>query len=422
MLLTKIMPPTLQIAWRFITSRKRAMAMTLCGIVFGVGFFIVTQAQTSGFESFFIRTILGTNGAIRIEDRFQDTLESAAVLGADGRDTGFRVRTDSGHYVEGVDFPDEIRAALADYRDITGISEVVEGRGSAASGFRQQSARVFGIRLNDHLAVSDLGNQVIFGDLQDFATDPNAALVASRLAERLNLRVGDYVTLQTGAPGGRYRVAGIFETGVEQIDRTYVYLDITEARSLMRKPYGQAMLQIGLRDPDRAPELAEQMQEQLHHGVVSWQYRERVWLDVFKALRLSSALTVSTIILISGLGMFNTLAMMVMEKTREIAILRSMGYSRKDVSQIFLWQGLIILSVGTLLGWCLGAAATWGVSRIPLRIRGIFATDSFVVSWDPMHYLAAALVAVLVVMVASYLPARRAARLEPGSIIRGASA
>jgi lipoprotein-releasing system permease protein len=138
-------------------------------------------------------------------------------------------------------------------------------------------------------------------------------------------------------------------------------------------------------------------------------------------LRISAALTISTIILISGLGMFNTLVMIITDKTREIAILRSMGYTRGDITTIFMLLGGVILSLGIVLGWALAAAGTYGLSRIPLRIRGIFASDYFIVRWDVSHYLWAGFIATVVVLVASYLPARRAARLEPGDVIRGSS-
>ena len=117
--------------------------------------------------------------------------------------------------------------------------------------------------------------------------------------------------------------------------------------------------------------------------------------------------------------MFNTLAMIVMEKTKEIAILRSMGYTREDISQIFIWQAGIVLAIGTVLGWILGAAVTYGVSQMPIRIRGIFATDHFIVAWSIWHYVAATITAVLMVLTASLVPALRAARLEPGDVIRG---
>lgn len=417
------MPPTVYIAWRFITSRKRAMGMTLCGIVFGVGFFILTQAQTSGFQVFFIQTILGTKGAIRIEDRFQDTMQSAAAKGVEGEPASFRVRSDiTGQYVEGVEYPEKIRNALLSYQEVTGVSEIMPGSGSATTGFREQSVRLFGIRIEDHIRVSDLAQQITFGSLETFVHEPRTVIIGQKLSERLDARVGDYITIQTSKGSGRFRVAAIFESGVSDIDRQYIYMHLGETRSLLRNPHSGAILQIGLIDPDKAPELAEQMRQHLFHYAASWQKREKVWLDVFKALRLSSAITVSTIILLSGLGMFNTLAMMVMEKNREIAILRSMGYSQKDILEIFIWQGIFVLCGGVLLGWAVGALATWGISSIPLRIRGIFSTDRFVVSWDWTHYAAAAMVAIVVVLIASYIPARRAARLEPGAVIRGSAA
>ena len=119
--------------------------------------------------------------------------------------------------------------------------------------------------------------------------------------------------------------------------------------------------------------------------------------------------------------MFNTLAMLVLEKTKEIAILRSMGYTRRDISSIFLWQGIFVLIAGNVLGWILAAIITYGVSKLPFRVTGIFSTDSFVVEWSVWHYVLATVTATVVVMIASYIPAQRAARLEPGDIIRGTS-
>src|SRR5690606_24375104 len=138
-------------------------------------------------------------------------------------------------------------------------------------------------------------------------------------------------------------------------------------------------------------------------------------------LSISSAITVSVFSLIAGLAMFNTLAMIVMEKTKEIAILRSMGYTREDISRIFLWQATIVLILGSVIGCLLGYLLTYAVSRIPLPITGIFKTETFVVNKSVWHYVTATLIAVAMVMVASLVPARRAARLEPGDIIRGTS-
>ena len=411
------MSPNIRIALRFLTAKRRSMFMSLAGIVFGVGFFVVTQAQTSGFEEFFIKVILGTNGAIRIEDSLQDTLRS---MSSDGSNFAFEHR-DSVKYVEGIAEPEKLRQAVNQFENVTGISEVLTGAVLVRGSIRSDAARVFGINIDDQLRVSDLGQQIVFGHLNDFRINSAGVLVGRVLANRLGVNVGEPITLEAAGQIRHFRVSAIFETGVSDIDRQRMYMHMQATRSLLQKPDGASFLQVAVADRDRAPSDSAHMQRTLQHSVNPWQEREKTWLEVFRALRVSSALTVSTIILISGLGMFNTLAMIVMEKTKEIAILRSMGYTRQDIARIFLWQGAIVLTAGVLLGWIFGASVTYGVSQLPIRIRGIFSTDSFVVAWSIWHYVFAAVTASVVVMMASLIPARRAARLEPGDVIRGTS-
>jgi lipoprotein-releasing system permease protein len=414
------MSPNLRIAWRFLTAKKRAMLMSLSCIVLGVGLFVVTQATTSGFEQFFIRTILGTNGAIRIEDRIQDTMRSMQAGGHNSNSNFYiALRTEGKKYIEGIEEPKLLVDALKRFENVAGVSEVLHGGVNIRSSFKQESVSAYGINVDDHLRVSDLGSQIIQGRISDFRDKPSGALLGKEMADRLQLTVGDSFILECSGELRRYRVSAIYETGVADIDRVRIYLNMSEARSLLKKPTGASFIQLSLFDKDRAPEDAQHMVAVLQYSAASWQEREKTWLEVFRALRISTAITVSVFTLIAGLAMFNTLAMIVMEKTKEIAILRSMGYTRGDISQIFLWQAAIVLMLGTVTGWVLGAVVTYAISNFPIRIRGIFATDTFIVSWSIWHYVAATATAVIMVMAASLIPARRAARLEPGDVIRG---
>jgi len=414
------MTPTILIALRFLLAKKRAMLMSLGGIAFGVGFFIVTQAQTSGFQEFFIKTILGTDGAIRVEDKFQHTTITVQAGTEEAASSSFVVTDrDSRRYVEGVRHPQRVIEAVSGLSNIAASSSVLKGNVAIQSPLRKDSAQIYGIEIEDHMAVSDIEEQMVFGSIQSYRETPTGILLGKKLADRLQTRVGDSVILQAGARQGRFRVSGIYETGVSDIDRSRIFVSMSQARSLLQKPHGVSFIQFSVFDRDRAPQDALAIERIAEHAAAPWQEREKVWLDVFKALRISSAITVSTIIFVSGLGMFNTLAMIVMEKTREIAILRSMGYTRSDISSVFLWQGGIVLALGTLVGFGLGAGVTYGISSVPLRIRGIFTTDSFVVNWSLSHYLYAALTASVIVIFASLAPARRAARLVPGDVIRG---
>ena len=408
--------PNLRIAFRFLTAKKRAMVMSLACTILGVGLFIVTQATTSGFERFFTKTILGINGAIRIEDKIQDTMRSMAAAG--GGDSHF-ARREGVKYIEGIEEPQALIEALRGFPNIRGVSAVVRGGVQVTSAFKTEDAQVFGIRLEDHVRVSDIAEQITSGELEDFRQTPTGALVGRVLADRLQLAVGDSFVLSARGASRRLRVAAIYETGYREVDKTNVYLHQAEARSLLKRPSGATFLQIGLHDPDRAPADAVRMEQVLRHSVKPWQEREKTWLAVFRALRISTMITVSVFTLIASLAMFNTLAMIVLEKTKDIAILRSMGYERRDVTRIFLWQAGIVLAIGAGAGASLGAAVTWLVSQVPLPVNGIFKTDRFIVTWDINHYAGAIATAVVMVMIASLIPARRAARLEPGDIVRG---
>jgi lipoprotein-releasing system permease protein len=414
------MSPNLRIASRFLTARKRSMLMSLSCIVLGVGLFVVTQATTSGFEQFFIRTILGTNGAIRIEDKIQDTIRSMAAVDSGGA-SNFRIamRSEGKQYVAGIEEPKPLAEALRRFSNVTGVSEVLRGTVEIRSSSKKDQVQVFGINLDDQLEVSDLEHQIVQGSLDDYRHSPSGALLGREMAERLQLDVGDSFVLVAMGELRRYRVSALYETGVSDIDRVRVYLNMVEARSLLKRPNGASFLQVNIFDKNRAPQDAAQIEAALQYSAASWQEREKVWLEVFRALRISTAITVSVFTLIAGLAMFNTLAMIVMEKTKEIAILRSMGYTRQDISRIFLWQAAIVLMLGTVTGWALGAAVTFAISNFPLRIRGIFAMDTFIVNWSVWHYVYATAISVVMVMAASLIPARRAARLEPGDVIRG---
>jgi len=410
----------LQIAWRFLLAKKRAMLMSLAGIVIGVAFFIVAQAQTGGFEALFIRTVWSANGALRVQVRIQSDVVSMMAEGGAG--DGFAVPLREGRsYVVGVEHPDRVMEAVQRFGEVAGASEVLRGKVGVKSGFREEEGEAFGIRPEEYMEVSAIGSQIRYGSLDEFSREPQSIMIGTRLAERLRVDVGAIIYLRTLHDSRRYRIAGIFETGVEDYDKRRVFVHLREARLLLDEPDKVTFIQVSLFDNSRADVVARHMEDALGHDVRPWQENERTWLEIFRLLRITSGITMGAIIAIAALGMFNTLAIVVMERRREIAILRSMGYSKRDISGIFLGQGAIVLAVGLAGGCILAVLLTLGIENLPLRIRGVLTADNIVIEWSAWHYAKAALVATVSVLVASYLPARKAAKVEPGEIIRGAS-
>src|SRR5205814_4286504 len=163
---------------------------------------------------------------------------------------------------------------------------------------------------------------------------------------------------------------------------TRIYSHAKIAQALLQQPSGASMIIYKLRDRNRAPVLASRFESLFQHNALSWQEREESTLQLFLTLSMSVAITVSLIILLAGFGIFNVLTMTVLSKVKEIAILRSMGYRRRDISSIFLWQGAIIALAGSIIGCLLGVLVTIGISHIPIRIRGLLYANYFLVAWD----------------------------------------
>src|SRR5580692_10554095 len=183
------MSQNFRIALRFLTAKKRAMLMSLSCIILGVGLFIVTQAATSGFQEFFIKTILGTNGAIMIQDQIQNTMRS---LTTGGYNSGYEIRMKEGvKYIEGIEYPDRLTRAVKSFRNVSGVSAVLTGTVTLRSSFREQSGQAYGINIEDHLKVSDLGSQIVQGTINDFRAGQGAAMVGRVIADKLQLEVGE---------------------------------------------------------------------------------------------------------------------------------------------------------------------------------------------------------------------------------------
>jgi lipoprotein-releasing system permease protein len=408
--------PPLYIALRFLAHRKRALLLSLVGVVFGVAIFIATQAQTQGFAKYFIDSTLGSNGAVVVKSRFRP--HSSMLVPPKTS----KIQAAHRSYFEGINDASTIMRVSRQFSNVISCSSVLRGTLSARSGFENVTADLYGIDPLLHLQTTDLSHQIVDGSLDDFRNNPNSVIIGSRLADTLNVEPGD--TVQLLPPGGEYRrlmVAAIARSGIGPIDATRIYSHARVAQTLLHKPYTASMIIYKLRDPQRAPALARHFETLFQHETQSWQDREEGTLQLFLTLRMSAAITVSLIILLAGFGIFNVLTMTVLSKVREIAILRSMGYRRIDISAIFLWQGAMIAAAGSLIGCIFGALLTWGVSNIPIRIRGLLYTNHFLVAWDWRHYVWATLLALVAVFIASYVPARRAAELPPVATLRGSS-
>jgi lipoprotein-releasing system permease protein len=410
--------PSYHIAVRFLLAHKRSMGFSTLGVSLGVGLFIAALAQTQGFEQFYIQTVLGSEGSLVITDRFQEL--HTRILPKKEDQQVMVANQQQRKFYPGIADAYRIIDVLSNVPEVVACSPVIEGHAFLRSGFTTEAVSVQGIDLELHLRATDFGKQVKKGSMEDFRNNPSGICVGSMLAERMRLSVGQSIYLMgPNSETRRFRIDVIYETGVWAFDIKNVFVHTRPAQTLLHKPYFTSFMIVKLVDPDRATPIAAGFEDLLSHSAASWQQRQRGNLQIFQVLRLSAGIIVSMVILLSGFGIFNVLSISVMQRTKEIAILRSMGYRKGDIAGIFLWQGFWVAVLGILCGWLLGALMTFTISKIPVNISGILRTHYFLVEWSLSHYLIAAVLAVVAVAAAAYVPAVRASRLEPAEILRG---
>jgi lipoprotein-releasing system permease protein len=256
-------------------------------------------------------------------------------------------------------------------------------------------------------------------------------ILGERLANQLGVFPGSPVQVVSplGSPTAigvipkvrRFVVAGILKTGMSEIDSTLVFMSLAEAQKFFELGEAVTNIEIRIRDVNRSRQIAEQIQRRLGFPYFAEDWT-RLWPNLFSALQLEKTVYFLVLLLMVLIGAFNivsTLVMVVMEKKKDIAILRSMGATQRSIRQIFLMKGCIIGVLGTILGVLLGLAVCFIISQYKFELP----KDVFLISTVPVrvylsNFILVALASFLVCVVASIYPARQAAKLDPVEIIR----
>ena len=237
-------------------------------------------------------------------------------------------------------------------------------------------------------------------------------------AHDLSVNVDDNINLLTSDGVSRnYKIIGIYQTSVKNVDKTKAYVTINSARQLLAKNQDYVTdLQVNINDFENTAPVVQRIAPVIPYKVESWQTANQQ-LEAGSKLRNIIALAVSlTILMVAGFGIYNIMNMTINEKIREIAILKAMGFSSRDVTEIFLTQAIVIGILGGLIGLGLGFIIADIVNHIPFKIGGL---NNLPMAYHFKDYALAFLFGLITTLVAGYLPARKASKIDPVDIIRG---
>jgi lipoprotein-releasing system permease protein len=403
------------VAFRYLRARRQEgfvsviAIFSLLGIALGVATLIIVMSVMNGFRADLLGRILGLNG-------------------------------DLGVYAAAGPLTDYAAAAkkVEQIRGVTAAIPIVEGQVMATTDRGASGALVRGIRPADLRGLHLVSGHIIGGSLADFGDDGVA--IGYRLALRLGVGVGGSVTLIS--PQGTatvfgtmprlktYHIVALFDVGMYEYDNSFIYVPFAAAQIFFRVPNGASYLQVFVTDPDHVSQQTRAIMAVFDHHVriVDWQQANSSLFNAVEIERNVMFLILTLIIVVAAFNIISSMIMMVKDKGRDIAILRTMGASRGMVLRIFMLSGASIGIVGTLAGLALGVAFTHNIEAIREFVQNIVGVDLFSaeiyfftriparIDWNEVGAVVA--MALALSFLATLYPSWRAARLDPVEALR----
>ena len=416
----------LDIAFTHIAGRGRQTLVAVVGVAVGVGFSIAMAALMQGSQDDFVEQLINAMPHVQItDDRRTPPRQPAEDVFAATAIAGLRPREDR----RGIINPTAAQAWLDGWigagegRLHGRIAPSLRTQGVVRYAGRDVGAAIIGIEPEAERGVSPIIEDFVAGSFAALAAGGNNVVVGDRMAERLGATFGDTVTLvsSTGLTRG-FKIVGLFHTGTTARDEGEAYVLLKNAQIVSERPNAINEFRIKLGDPNAAPAVARRAEAQLGYKAVAWQEANESLLEALVVRNVIMYTVVAAIMLVAGFGIFNIVSTITHEKARDIAIMKSLGFSRGDMQSLFVVEGIVIGAAGSVAGWLLGFSLVYALSQVRFELAATGREMTHLpVAWSLLHYLLAAAFALASAAVAGYLPARRAARLNPVEIIRGAS-
>ncbi len=405
-----------EIAWTHVRARARQTTVALLGVAVGVGFSIMMAALMEGSQADFIRQLVDSLPHVTVSDERRSAPAQpaeAAFAAAEIHGLTPEVRR------PGIKNPLATITALDAWIPGT-TAPSVQTKAVIRYAGRDRNASVVGIDPNREARVSNIATKMRQGTLTSLYRATNAIIIGDRLAERLGARIGANVTLQGERGRLGAQVVGIFHTGMRSIDENAAYVLVKTAQILAAQTGLVNEIRVRLADPMAGLEVARRIETETGYKSVSWQEANEDLLNTFVIRNIIMYTVVGAILLVASFGTYNIISTITHEKARDIAIMKSLGFRAATVRRIFVLEALLIGLIGAMLGWILGYALCFGLGSVEIKSPFVD-SNRLPLIYSPLHYAIAAAVALASSLVAGYVPARKAARLHPVEIIRGAT-
>lgn len=398
-------------AIRFLVEGRSQTLFIAVGIAIGIAVLVFLNILITGLQKSLIDTTVGSSPHIVVTSR-EDALESifpatenVRILSRTGGlfDTT-RPLNEWSFLVEQLDRRDQFTAVLP----------VAEGSGFVSRGEKNITIRLRGVDLERADLIYQIRSRLVDGD---FTVGKSQVLIGSELASELGLVAGDVIRISNLAgAGGSYTVRGIFDLGNQALNSSWVFISLEGAQSLYQLSGAITGLELQVEDVFEAELLARRLEQSYPElAWSSWEEENPDLLSALSSQSISSYVIQAFVLLAVALGISSVLAVSVMQKSRQIGILKALGISTAGVSRIFLIQGALLGLAGSIIGSLVGGLLLLSFFTFTANEAG---EPLFPITFDLRVFALAVAVATLAGMGAAAVPARRAARLNTIEVIK----
>lgn len=405
------------IALRHLLARKRQSIVSLSGIVIGVAFFLAISSMMIGSQKDFIRMLVDNAPHVTISDTYrQPSKQPVEILYPHGavQITNVKPLTETRGIRNYRQILDSIRAAPG-----VRATEVLEGQALLSFAGRDVNIVLNGMVPADIAGLTTIEEDMVEGTIENLIADRNGIILGRELLQQMALDVGDNISLAAANGEVRtFKIIGAFHTGMAAYDETQGFVDLKRAQALLDRPNRANRIIVKLDDEQKAQALAERLERRIGYKTVSWQEANENILSTLIIRNIIMYTVVSAVLLVAGFGIYNTISTVVLEKRRDIAILKSMGFRSRDIRRIFLIQGFLLGLAGVVAGLPFGSLLIAGLGQIvfhPPEIDPI----KLPMDWSPIQFIIAGGFAMGAALLAAWLPANKGAEVMPVDILRG---
>ncbi len=409
----------IQIARVHLTSKIWQTFVAILGVTFGVSMYIFMNSFMNGVNKAQDDLAFSALSHIRIYNDDNKSDYNPIESQFDQSKTLINIRNRKNiQYTNGLKNSSIIVSSIKKQTEVVAVARQVNANVFFRGGSKKVNGIISGVELKSEDDLFKTSGTIIQGEWNNLLTYKTGIILGKLLAEKLGLQINNSINVLTSdGVSKNYIVVGIFESNLKMMDETKAYLNIMAARQLVGENSDFASdIVINIKDRDNTASFIRKIAPTIPYQIESWQEANEQ-LVAGSELRNIIAVAVSlTILLVAGFGIYNIMTMTINEKIREIAILKALGFSGKDIMTIFLTQATVIGLLGALVGVIMGYGISLLINQVPFAIAGL---ETLPISFQAQDFLLAVVFGILTTLIAGYLPSRQASKIDPVIIIRG---